>query len=1258
MEKYNFALEDVSVYSNVLSLLARHRKVPGLHLDFGCGHAAIAASITAGGCRYIGFDSNPDTVATLHQRGIEAHLLDLCDTEAVRREVAAVVDGRTISSVSLLDVIEHLPQPQPLLHYLHSLLPEDAVLVLSVPNFSHFDVAVKLLHGRWHYAKTGLLDDTHHIVFTEGHLTQLMLATGWRALSACDYKLEISEQYTLAPDYLLNRELGLGGLLRDLSGRLRDSADTYQFVRAFRKQAFPQALPAPIPVVQPGLCLLLLLPHAADLAVARAFLQQHAAPLPCAIVVGESGFASEPRQQIFAREDRTNLAAYLAGFSYFAPVDMSMGIAAAACLALWQQHAVRIHSRPVFRSSDGDDLRLRDMADRGMYPLDLQEGLLFPCELAADPHFDLSALLAGQREMLVFTALLCGVADLPAFVNPMPPRAEEETLRLWQTLSLSRFPLLFRLILQGACSRSVLGEVLPSAELLQALQSLDAALNLLDKTLEAKESSQEQCRIAVEEGNWLRQRYAIAIDDKVTVEQQLQRCEQQLQTLEQEAASLRERYATAIDDKVAVEQQLQQCGQQLQALEQDAACLRQRCATAIDDKVTVAQQLQQCEQQLQALAPETAWLRDELYRVHHTLSWRITRPIRFVRRLMVEPRGVARRIYQRFRGLVRVRMLARHVLQKVRNRLWYLVDSADNSRQLCAMAARRAVAVDSPRPPLEQDWPALDITVVAYNNARWLERFLKSLAGVDYPRSRLFLHLVDNGSDAQNLALLQAGVDAYQGQFGGFTLLQQPNLGFGAGHDLAIRHGSADYVLVSNMDLEFEPDALKQVVRQAMHDSAGRYASWELRQLPYEHPKHYDPVTLEVSWSSHACILMRRAAYQQVGGYDDRIFMYCEDVELSYRYRSHGYLLQYCPSAIVHHFSYEKAGEVKPVQFSGSTLGNAYLRLRYGALKDRLAIVPLYAALLLAPAPYPGARRAVLGNMRKIVKNYRHFRRGAGPVRDVYPFRAFDYEMIREGAFHTATRCSSGHRVSVIMRTYRDRQYLLQQAILSVFNQTYQNIELLVVEDGGDTHRALVTQLAATTGHTIVYLACDKVGRSVTGNRAMAAASGDYMMFLDDDDLIYPDHVETLMAELCRDPALDGAYALATQVYTNVAPDKRSYVEVEFDCPATFHQPFDYEVLRDHNFLPIQSVLFKRSIFLECGGFEEDMDYLEDWNLWLRFCHGRQFKYIAKTTSLFRVPADLAVRHERHMQLHGAYEQAKARALARIEKLNSSKGME
>lgn len=1223
MEKYNFALEDVSVYSNVLSLLARHRKVVGLHLDFGCGHAAIAAKIMEDGCHYIGFDSNHDTVATLHQRGIEAHLLDLCDTEAVRREVAAVVAGRTISSVSLLDVIEHLPQPQPLLHTLHSLLPEDAVLVLSVPNFSHFDVAVKLLHGRWHYAKTGLLDDTHHIVFTEGHLTQLMLVTGWRALSACDYKLEISEQYNLAPDYLLNRELGLGGLLRDLSGRLRNSADTYQFVRAFRKQAFPQALPVPIPVIQPGLCLLLLLPHAEDLAVARAFLQQHAAPLPCAIVVGESGFASEPRQQIFAREDRTNLAAYLAGFSYFVPVDMSMSIAAATCLALWQQHAVRIHSRPVFRSSHSDDLRLRDMADRGMYPLDLQEGLLFPCELAADPHFDLSALLAGQREMLVFTALLCGVADLPAFVNPMPPRAEEETLCLWQTLSLSRFPLLFRLILQGACSRSVLREALPSAELLQALQSLDAAVNLLNQTLEAKESSQEQCRIAVEEGHWLRQRYAIAINDKVMIEQQLQRCEQQLQALEQEAASQRERYANAIDDKLAVEQQLQQC-----------------------------------EQQFQALVPEAAWLRDELYRVHHTLSWRITRPIRFVRRLMVEPRDVARRIYQRFRGLVQVRMLARHALQNVRNGLWYLVDSADNSRQLRAMAMRRDVSWDSLQPQPVQDWPAVDITVVAYNNARWLDNFLKSLAALDYPHSRLFLHLVDNGSDAQNLALLQAGVHAYQGQFGGFTLRQQPNLGFGAGHDLAISQGSADYVLVSNMDLEFEPDALKQVVRQAMHDSAGRYASWELRQLPYEHPKHYDPVTLEVSWSSHACILMRRDAYQQVGGYDERIFMYCEDVELSYRYRSYGYLLQYCPSAIVHHFSYEKAGEVKPVQFSGSTLGNAYLRLRYGALKDRLAIMPLYAALLLAPAPYHGARRTVLGNMRKIVRNYRHFRRGAGPVRGVYPFRAFDYEMVREGAFHTGTRCSSGPRVSVIMRTYRDRQYLLQQAILSVFNQTYQNIELLVVEDGGDTHRALVTQLAATTGHTIVYLACDKVGRSVTGNRAMAAASGDYMMFLDDDDLIYPDHVETLMAELCRDPALDGAYALATQVFTNVAPDKRSYVEVEFDCPATFHQPFDYEVLRDHNFLPIQSVLFKRSIFLECGGFEEDMDYLEDWNLWLRFCHGRQFKYIAKTTSLFRVPADLAVRHERHMQLHGAYEQAKARALARIEKLNSSKGVE
>ncbi|MBC7203621.1 MAG: hypothetical protein H5U29_08890 [Pusillimonas sp.] len=96
--------------------------------------------------------------------------------------------------------------------------------------------------------------------------------------------------------------------------------------------------------------------------------------------------------------------------------------------------------------------------------------------------------------------------------------------------------------------------------------------------------------------------------------------------------------------------------------------------------------------------------------------------------------------------------------------------------------------------------------------------------------------------------------------------------------------------------------------------------------------------------------------------------------------------------------------------------------------------------------------------------------------------------------------------------------------------------------------------------------------------------------------------------------------------------------------PAAFFQEWDYEVLKDHNFIPIQSILFKRELFELRGGFDRKLEQLEDWNLWLRYGLGSNFLFIPKTTSLFRSPAKLRTRISRVKALQGAYETAKSRA--------------
>lgn len=623
--------------------------------------------------------------------------------------------------------------------------------------------------------------------------------------------------------------------------------------------------------------------------------------------------------------------------------------------------------------------------------------------------------------------------------------------------------------------------------------------------------------------------------------------------------------------------------------------------------------------------------------------------------------ALLRPIYMRFGILRAIRQKYLQGKLSAASKMKAISHSPNNLTAMQALSNRRfdnqalLSAVGEPRP---DEWPEIDVSVVSYNSSRWVGLFFASLLSQRYPLSRIHLRAVDHGSQDDTVLQLERLLAETGLRFASAQIIQQANLGFGAGHDRAIRDGNSQYCVVTNLDLEFEPNSLCNVVRVALSDKDDAVASWELRQIPYEHPKYYDPVTLETHWSSHACILIRRSAYNKVGGYDPCIFMYAEDVELSYRFRSFGYVLKYVPNAVVHHFTYESAGEVKPLQFSGSAIGNLYIRLRYGKASDRFSGFLQYAARFFWPSPFDGAKSLLLKNAFKLVVQLPHFIRGKGPAQAYFPLRGFDYEMTRDGAFLEMKPCPDADAaplVTVITRTYKGRGMFLVQAMQSIFNQTYPSIELLVVEDGGESQQELVQSLAerAPSGCRVRFLANEKLGRSAAGNAALAAAEGSFLMFLDDDDLLFSDHVETLVLALSRDNMLSAAYALAIEVHTKVDPVKLTYVEELFHTPSSFRQEWDYDVLLDHNFMPIQAILFKRELYEQLGGFDTELDQLEDWNLWLRYGYGNQFVYVPKTTSLFRSPSDYEARSARHTLLHNAYYNAKERAVKSIGKMEA-----
>ncbi len=205
-----------------------------------------------------------------------------------------------------------------------------------------------------------------------------------------------------------------------------------------------------------------------------------------------------------------------------------------------------------------------------------------------------------------------------------------------------------------------------------------------------------------------------------------------------------------------------------------------------------------------------------------------------------------------------------------------------------------------------------------------------------------------------------------------------------------------------------------------------------------------------------------------------------------------------------------------------------------------------------------------------------------------------------------------GPLVSVIVRTC-ERPALLAEALASLGASTYRRVEAVVVNDGGGP--APIPEGFPFPVRRIELV--PRRGRAGAANAGVEAASGALVGFLDDDDLLEPEHLATLVGLLAA-AGVRAAYSdAAVGVYELAAGQAGSgWREVERRLP--YSRDFDPDLLLLDNYIPLHTLLVERDLLRAAGPFDPELPFFEDWDLLIRLAALAPLHHLAQVTCEYR----------------------------------------
>ncbi len=278
---------------------------------------------------------------------------------------------------------------------------------------------------------------------------------------------------------------------------------------------------------------------------------------------------------------------------------------------------------------------------------------------------------------------------------------------------------------------------------------------------------------------------------------------------------------------------------------------------------------------------------------------------------------------------------------------------------------------------------AVTVAIVSWNTRELLARCLESLSA-EVARGRAEVWVVDNASSDGSPELVAERFEWVR------LIAAEENLGFGRAINLVARQSSSPWLATANADIALQPGALDALLatgerdpragalapRLVLPDGTTQHSVFAFPTVPYSlllatgafrlsptladrlaFVGHWDTERARrVPWAIAAFLLIRRAAWDEVGGFDERQWMYAEDLDLGWRLSRAGWATRYEPRAAVEHES-----SASTAQLFGPELAPHWQRSTYGFIARRRGVARARAVALLnlIAASWRWARLAV-----------------------------------------------------------------------------------------------------------------------------------------------------------------------------------------------------------------------------------------------------------------------------------------------------------